>query len=154
MPRAARPLPGGIWRRQRLRWPEWTPQRIPRCPPGDSLARQIAIAEQDLETIRTTDQNFWQSECLQKVLMGDAMWRAGSAVEARPFLEAVLDASCLAHTHQRTATVLAHVSLAELMRAEGEDAQTHIAAARALWPNPDPEIPLNQRLLALESGVD
>ncbi|MFT5680973.1 MAG: hypothetical protein ACI8RZ_001879 [Myxococcota bacterium] len=120
----------------------------------DSLAREIAVVEEDLEMIGATSNHFWQPECIQKIMIGDALWRAGSPEQARPHLEGVLASACLIHTHQRAALVIAHIDLAEIQREEGVDSFTNIRAARSLWPDPDADLPANLRLIALETGID
>ena len=116
----------------------------------EALVREIAVAERDLDAIKDT-YIFWQAACIQKLLIGDALWRAGSAERARPFLEEVLAASCQRHTVQRAALAAARVDLAEIALEDGRDPAEHITAARKLWPSPDADHPLAVRLAALEA---
>jgi hypothetical protein len=65
--------------------------------------------------------------------------------------EVVADQYCLSIP----ITVEGHVALGEHAIREGmrEDARAHATAARQLWPRPDGDLLLTQRLVALETAT-
>jgi uncharacterized protein HemY len=80
------------------------------------------------------------------------MRRAGLLGEAEGEWRKVLDAPCRLHRPERLNRVMALVGLAEVADAAGDEEQKRalLEQARALWPRPDADVRVAQRLLEME----
>ncbi|TNE91909.1 MAG: serine/threonine protein kinase [Deltaproteobacteria bacterium] len=112
----------------------------------EALSRELAVLDGDVDGIAAHATFFWTT-CDRQAALGGAYRRAGALDLAEQAWQAVLDAPCRLHRPERAKRVGALVGLAELRSGSERDAL--VAEARALWPAPEPDVPLAQRLAAL-----
>jgi serine/threonine-protein kinase len=117
----------------------------------ESLRRELAILDADPMAIRDNAGFYWTS-CDRHASLGESMRRAGLLGEAEGEWRKVLDAPCRLHRPERLNRVMALVGLAEVADAAGDEEQKRalLEQARALWPRPDADVRVAQRLLEME----
>ncbi|NCG20388.1 MAG: protein kinase [Rhodobacterales bacterium] len=112
------------------------------------LEREIAIAKSQPERVLALTETISEG-CLGDLEVAQAGYRAGGHPQVRTLLEHRLanPEDCSQVGAGRFALAKAHVTLAEILRTEGEVdlAETHLRAFKALWTRPDGDIPLVQR---------
>ena len=120
----------------------------------EPIERAIAVARRQPDVVATLDKSLWYGECDRKVTLGDALLQAGDPERALPLLEAGPQ-RCTRYTDQRAMAVLGYAALAEARNQLGDvdGAREALTKAWALWPRPEPDHVLVDRLRDLETQL-
>lgn len=117
------------------------------------LKRAIAIARHDAAALDALPLAETDGSCVAPIGEGLDRLLAGDAAAAIPWLERGLGGTqpCAAWGVPTAWRVRAYAALAEAHASRGETdlSREDVASARALWPDPDPDLPIVARLSAL-----
>jgi serine/threonine protein kinase/tetratricopeptide (TPR) repeat protein len=128
-------------------WPQYT----------EYLEREIAIARGDAPAVTRLLASLPQT-CAGDLERGHALWMAGAPEQAAPWIQKRIDDPSACSTVGETRLQIANgrLILAELAQGHHDWTQSaaHLDAFDALWPSPDPNLPMSKRARALHQTQD